>query len=223
MFDRDRQADDGVARRPIRAISMTSSPLVPLTMTVSAAPSPPPPDRPPRSRLSAVKSVPVRSLSVTESAPPSAFKPAQCLERGGWAGRGVLDVCRRGGLVPTHGAGRVAGLVSARRSGSSLGRGQQFESACRARGGSLSQSCSLHAYLRRAAARRAAQGDALRCRMCQVDSVRSAAAVWRRAAAPDTGVAADGSGTAGYIEAHRTVAARVAFLPVCVSLPSGKR
>ena len=52
-----------------------SSPLVPLTMTVSAWPSPvPEPATPARSRLSWVRSVPVRSLTVMVSAPPRALR-----------------------------------------------------------------------------------------------------------------------------------------------------
>ena len=50
-----------------------SLPLVPLTITVSAAPSPPPPVVPARSTLTCVTSVPVRSLTVMVSAPPSAL------------------------------------------------------------------------------------------------------------------------------------------------------
>ena len=53
---------------------IASSPLVPLTMTVSAWPSPVPlPGVPARSRLTLVTSVPVRSLTVMVSAPPRAL------------------------------------------------------------------------------------------------------------------------------------------------------
>ena len=54
---------------------MTSSPLVPLTMTVSAWPSPVPlPGVPARSMLTCVTPVPVRSLTVMVSAPPRALR-----------------------------------------------------------------------------------------------------------------------------------------------------
>ena len=57
------------------ATAIWSAPLVPLTMTESAWPSPSPcPATPARSRLTWVRSVPVRSLTVTVSAPPRALK-----------------------------------------------------------------------------------------------------------------------------------------------------
>ena len=59
---------------PLLATVMVSSPAVPLTITVSAAPSPwPLPAVPDRSMLTCVTSVPVRSLTVMVSAPPRAL------------------------------------------------------------------------------------------------------------------------------------------------------
>ena len=55
--------------------SIASLPLVPLTTTLSVAPSPvTPPSVPARSALTVRTSVPVRSLTVIASAPPSALK-----------------------------------------------------------------------------------------------------------------------------------------------------
>ena len=66
------------AARPVTATPLTaiaSSRLVPLTTTLSGWPSPAvPPRAPARSALTFVTPVPVRSFTVTASAPPSALK-----------------------------------------------------------------------------------------------------------------------------------------------------
>ena len=63
------------AEVPAPKTSMTSSPLVPLTMTVSAWPSPAVPPRvPARSPSSSATSVPDRSLTVIVSVPPRALR-----------------------------------------------------------------------------------------------------------------------------------------------------
>ena len=60
---------------PAPTTSMTSAPLVPLTITVSAAPSPAaPPMVPARLALSATRSVPVMLLTMTVSVPPRALR-----------------------------------------------------------------------------------------------------------------------------------------------------
>ena len=60
---------------PAPTTSTTSSPLVPLAITVSAAPSPAaPPIVPARLTFSSVTSVPERSFTVSVSAPPSALR-----------------------------------------------------------------------------------------------------------------------------------------------------
>ena len=62
---------------------MASLPLVPLTTTLSVWPSPVlPPRVAARSVLTVFTSVPVRSLTVTVSAPPRALK-STCLDAGG--------------------------------------------------------------------------------------------------------------------------------------------
>ena len=73
MFDLRLQAEhvDPAARRS--TTPNTSSPCVALTVTVSAAPSPPPAG-PRRSRSTCVTSVPLRSPTTMLSAPPSARK-----------------------------------------------------------------------------------------------------------------------------------------------------
>ena len=69
------QADAPTTEVPAPKTSMMSSPLVPLTITVSAAASPAvPPIVPARLTLTSVTSVPVRSLTVIVSAPPSALR-----------------------------------------------------------------------------------------------------------------------------------------------------